>query len=54
MSRRIALNTRLNMLAASAQFDQSSQGTLWVAKDPQHLQVDSEDSDQTVRGHKLI
>ena len=30
------------------------QGTLWVAKDPKHLQVDSKDSDQTVQMHRLI
>ena len=28
--------------------------TLWIAKDPNHLQVDSEDSDQTAQLHKLI
>ena len=32
---------------------QSSQGTLWVAKDPKRLQADSKDSDQHARVHML-
>ena len=38
---------RLRSAWASAQSDQSSLCTLWVAKDPNLLQVDSEDSDQS-------
>ena len=38
----------------SAQSDQSSLCTQWVAKDPRFLHVDSEDSDQTGRMPRLI
>ena len=39
---------------ASAQSDQSSLSTKWVAKDPSLLHADSEDSDQTGRMPRLI
>ena len=39
---------------ASAQSDQSSLCAQWVAKDPNFLHVDSEDSDQTERMPRLI
>ena len=39
---------------ASAQSDQSSLCAQWVAKDPNFLHADSEDSDQTGRMPRLI
>ena len=39
---------------ASAQSDQSSQCTQWVAKDPRFPQADSKDSDQTGQMPRLI
>ena len=36
---------------ASLQYDQSLQGTLWVARNQKHLQLDSKDSDQPVQMH---
>ena len=40
--------------AKTQQFDQSSQGTLWLAKVQKHLQVGSEDSDQPAHLRRLI
>ena len=40
---RILLPHMFFIVTASAQSDQSSQGTLWVAKDVKRLQADSED-----------
>ena len=45
---------RLRWAWASAQSDQSSQCTKWVATDPSFLHADSEDSDQTGRTSRLI
>ena len=45
---------RLRSVWASAQSDQSSLCTQWVAKDPSFLHADSEDSDQTGRMPWLI
>ena len=36
------------------QSDQSLKGTLWVVKDPKHLQADREDSDQTEQMCRLM
>ena len=45
---------RLRSAWASAQSDQSSQCTQWVAEDLMFLHADSEDSDQTGRMPRLI
>ena len=45
---------RLRSAWASAQSDQSSLCTQWVAKDPSFLHADSEDSDQTEWMPRLI
>ena len=45
---------RLRSAWASAQSDQSSLCTRWVAKDPSFPHADSEDSDQTGRMPRLI
>ena len=45
--------TQINLRIRAVWFE-SSQGILWVAKDPKHLQADSEDSDQTARMRRLI
>ena len=45
---------RLRSAWASAQSDQSSLCTQWVAKDPSFLHADSKDSDQTGRMPRLI
>ena len=45
---------RLRSAWASTQSDQSSLSAHWVAKDPNFLHADSEDSDQTGRMPRLI
>ena len=41
-------------LRIRAVWSESSQGTLWIAKDPKRLQVDSEDPDKPARIRTLI
>ena len=45
---------RLGSACALAQSDRSSQGILWVAKDPKRLQADREDSDQTAHSNLCL
>ena len=50
----VCAQRRLRSAWASAQSDQSSLCTQWVAKDPSFLHADSENSDQTGRMPRLI
>ena len=50
----VCTQQRLRSAWASAQSDQSSPCTQWVARDPSFLHADSEDADQTGRTPRLI
>ena len=50
----VCVQRRLRSAWATAQTDQSSLCTQWVAKDPSFLHADSEDSDQTGQMPRLI